>query len=630
MISEERTHWNFNVKDSFSKGRDPIQGEFFNDEDIKDVSVALVRESFQNSLDSNVGKKIRIRIMVSGKINAIPPNVTAKYFSNYWDHLMGAYPDNKDEILNMAQKDCEFVVIEDFGTTGLTGDELAEDEPDDKKNNFFYFFRAEGKSGKSGQDKGRWGIGKYVFPKSSGAKAFFALTIRHEETDNKGPLLMGQAVIKGHKIGDVSYEPDGWYAIRGSRVYEPFKKAGPIDEFKSDWKISRCDESGLSVVVPYIEDVNEQDLFRSVIEEYMLVILRDQLEVELVGSDGVLHTLTAENLRTETERIFEGREEKSDVLRNLDAIIWGIGIPDTEIIFLNQVNSSPEWNSGKITEEQATIIRERLDNHERAVVRVPVKIRTNRSLNRLPHEDESYFDVIYVATQGNVKAQFFREGIKVSGVNGGTLSSLISITLIDSGTMATLLGDAEGPAHTDWAKERLGKKYLYSAKWIDFVRRAPTRIIETARGADREGDRTIAAGWFPDYESGRTPSTGPVTGKKPGTQNPPLPPLPPSKPKVKTSRLVDGFSVTLTEYGHGVTAIECKCAYDVRKGDPFRKWTTDDFDLKKIPIEVTGGSITNREGNLAVVAVEDPNTFIMHVRGFDTNRDISTSIRTAQ
>jgi hypothetical protein len=441
---------------------------------------------------------------------------------------------------------------------------------------------------------------------------------------------MGQAVIKGHKIGDKPYEPDGWYAFKGSRVYEPFDAAGHIAEFKSDWHVSRSDESGLSVVVPYIEDVNEQDLFRSVIEEYMLVILRDQLEVELVSSDGNIHTLTSDNLRMEAERIFEGREERTEVLRNLDAIIWGIGTAKEDIIFLNQVNSSPEWNSERITEDQATIIRERLDNHERALVRVPVKIRTNAATNRLARDDESYFDVIYVATQGSVKTQFFREGIKVSGVSGGTMSSLISITLIDSGIMATLLGDAEGPAHTDWAKERLGKKYLYSAKWIDFVRRAPARIIETARGADREGDRTIAAGWFPDSNAGRTPSTGPVTGKKPGVQIPPVPPLPPSKPKVKTSKLVDGFSVKLTEHGRRVTAIECKCAYDVRKGDPFRKWTIDDFDLKKIPVEVTGGSIANQDGNLLVITIDDPENFVMHVRGFDTNRDISTSIRTAQ
>ena len=43
---------------------------------------------------------------------------------------------------------CKFLVFEDFGTTGLRGDiEQAFDEPGNK-NSFYYFFRAEGRTGK--------------------------------------------------------------------------------------------------------------------------------------------------------------------------------------------------------------------------------------------------------------------------------------------------------------------------------------------------------------------------------------------------------------------------------------------------------------------------------------------------
>jgi len=625
--------WKFEVKNPRSKARDPIQGEFWNTEDIKTMSVALIRESFQNSLDSNIDKKIRVRVTVSGQENALSAKTAGKYFLEYWDHLKGAYPEFKVAISEMAEKKCEFVVIEDFGTTGLMGDEKAHSEPLNKKNDFYYFFRAEGKSGKSGNSKGRWGIGKYIFPKSSNAKTFFALTIRHEGPHPKGPLLMGQAVIKGHEINGNSFEPDGWFAVNGENVYEPFDSNGFINEFKSDWKISRTSESGLSVVIPYIEDVNEGDLFRSVIEEYMLVILRDQLEVELVGSSKIVHILNSQNLRIETERIFAGRDEKNEVLANLDAFVWANGVPDGQVVKLNQVSSSPEWNNEIITEQQATIIRERLDSNQRVIVRVPVKIQVKGSDGESDHNLESHFDVLYVAGQGNIRAQFIREGIKVSGVRGGTISSLRSITLIDSGIMATLLGDAEGPAHTSWdsGSEKLGKKYKYTAKWIEFVKNAPRKIIESARGADREGDRIIAAGWFPDVAAGRTPLTGAVTGPKTGEDpsHRPIPLLPQSRPKVRTLALVDGFSISLTEEGYDVTAIECKCAYDTRKGNAFRKWTPDDFNLKKMPLEVIGGSLTKREGNVLVVQIENPAIFVMHVRGFDLNRDVSTTTRVA-
>ena len=58
-MATENIQWNFAIRDSHSKARDPIQGEFFNNEDIANTSDALIRESFQNSLDSKTGDKVR-------------------------------------------------------------------------------------------------------------------------------------------------------------------------------------------------------------------------------------------------------------------------------------------------------------------------------------------------------------------------------------------------------------------------------------------------------------------------------------------------------------------------------------------------------------------------------------------
>lgn len=634
MPKDNSQKWKFETKNPRSVARDPIQGEFFNTEDIKDVSVALIRESFQNSLDSNVGEKIRIRVTVSGIQNGLDARTAAKYFSSYWDHLKGAYPANSVEISEMAQKKCQFVVIEDFDTTGLMGDEKAQDEPQDRKNDFYYFFRAEGKSGKSGKDKGRWGVGKYVYPKSSAAKAFFALTIRHDGPFQNGPLLVGRAVIKGHKVGNTSYEPDGWFAVSGEEVYEPFNSIDVINDFKADWRITRTNESGLSVVVPYIEDVNEGDLFRSVIEEYMVVIMRNELEVELVGADDVVHVLNSSTLRAETERIFSGRDEKDEVLANIDVLTWALETPDDQLIVLKQIDSSPEWNSSRITEEQSTEIRERIASQGKVIVRIPVKIKINQLSGVPGYEEESFFDVIYVADNGNIKPQYIREGIKVSGIKSDAISSLRAIVLIDNGVIATLLGDAEGPAHTDWSvkgREGLTRKYLYVAKWIDFVKHSPKRIIETARGADREGDKFIAAGWFPDITAAISPIKARIEDEGSGDETPPTPLTPPpSKQKVRMSKVEGGFSLHLTEHGQQLVAIRCICAYNTRKGDPFAKWTLDDFNIQRMSIEVMGGTLEGLENNSIEVKVSDPENFVLHVRGFDMNRDIATTIRIAE
>ena len=66
-----------------------------------------------------------------------------------------------------------FLVIEDFGTTGLRG---AWDRKDDQ--GFSDFWRRIGRSHKRGQQGGRWGLGKLVFSGASRVRSFFGLTIQ--------------------------------------------------------------------------------------------------------------------------------------------------------------------------------------------------------------------------------------------------------------------------------------------------------------------------------------------------------------------------------------------------------------------------------------------------------------------
>jgi hypothetical protein len=58
-------------------------------------------------------------------------------------------------------------VFEDFGTKDLDGD-INEWRSDKSEGNaFFSFFRAEGRSSKTGESLSRWGIGKQIFPTAS-------------------------------------------------------------------------------------------------------------------------------------------------------------------------------------------------------------------------------------------------------------------------------------------------------------------------------------------------------------------------------------------------------------------------------------------------------------------------------
>src|SRR6266403_2428751 len=117
---------------------DPIQREFFTTEAIDGAVEPLVRESIQNSLDACRGsRKVHVRMVLSAGMNALSSGTGARYFRELWPHIEA----KKNGLLGVpAQNDpVSFLVIEDFGTSGLRGDpEQEQDSEDVSARNDFY------------------------------------------------------------------------------------------------------------------------------------------------------------------------------------------------------------------------------------------------------------------------------------------------------------------------------------------------------------------------------------------------------------------------------------------------------------------------------------------------------------
>lgn len=614
--------WQFAPHHPMSKQRDPIQGEFFNTDSIKNSADEIVREAIQNSLDAATGAQVSVRIYISGELGAVEPNLAADYFRDLKLHAQacGAPTDL------MSQR-CKHLVIEDFGTTGLRGDVTSTEEPsagDD--NDFFYFFRAEGKSGKSGADRGRWGVGKYVFPKASQLNTFFGMTVRSPDSERPGPFLLGQAVMRNHKIGDAGYEPDGWWADVAEGVPIPTDNPDVIDGFRSTWHVMRKYEAGMSVVVPYADDsLTVDDIRRSVVRDYFVAILSGSLVVRIEAPDIEPIEVTVESLDSVVEDLAD--DEREQLLRNIRLVRWSLPEP-SNLVVLEAVSGYPSWTTDSIEAETKARIRESLSEGALLAVRVPVStVARDDSAAR-----DSYFDVLFASEEGTRRLPMFvREGIIVSeAVQRGPLPGVRAIAVIPSGSLADLLGDAEGPAHTTWSEKtaKFRQKYVNGAAWLTFVKQSPRRILEISRGSDEEEDRSIAVDFFflPDDLS--STSKGPTAeSDKPGDKTR-KPIVPVSRPrKINIQRAGDGFSVTLSEEGAGVKSVEVVVAYDRRGGSPFSRWTTDDFDLGSLPVDVSGGDLTSVRGNRLLVAVGDPALFKLKVRGFDTNRDLCVNAK---
>lgn len=636
MSSVNVPAWRFVEHNPESKSRDPLQSELLNQESFKPAD-ALVRESIQNSLDAKLEEceKVCVRIHLSGSAGSLSAGEASPYFRSFWPHI--AECENGGQVAADLEKDrCRYIVIEDFGTKGLTGDPSATRALDGVPNNYYYFLRAEGISGKSEGNLGRWGVGKYVFPKTSGVNSFIALTNRFDDPGNS--LLVGQSVLMNHSLDGIDYEPDGWWAKAGNGVQLPITDPVVIAETTKRWNISRTNEPGLSIVIPYVvETLKSADFLRAVIRAYFGAILAGGLVVEIDDADtvGVLK-VTEENVSELAETFFEGFE-RDKIVSEIHMLKARNDIP-VEGRFTTGTISGRQgegWSSTTISPEIANAIRVRLEAGHAVEVTVPI------DLHLKDHAGDSvstYFRVLLQQEDDlRQKPLFLRRGIVISEAYPYKLSGMRAICLIEDGPLTKMLGDAENPAHTTWtANDKIKARYIRGAESLGLVKQAPRKIHQLVLDAVLEEPRIIFSDIFAvPLENSETGGKGPTGPNKTRTKTRPRPPgggTP--KPQRQTLTVLKreetgGFTIIPSEHGRSgqLKRLELAVGYTTRRGDALDKWTKDDFELSGLTRDLIGGNLTKISGNTLTAVVNDAANFKLTVTGFDKNRDLTILAR---
>lgn len=402
--------WFFRIQNPGEITRDPIIGEFFSTEAIENPAEALVREGIQNALDAKTGSEIRVRIFLASGDYALDGSQVSPWFDGIWDHLS-----SKGNGLHEAPSKnapCQYLVFEDFGTTGLQGDILQPFDEPGNKNSFFYFFRAEGRSGKGETDRGRWGIGKHVFPRSSRISTFFGMTVR---SDDGKQLMMGHVILKSHKINGSNYAPDGYFgeSSQDSDLVLPITNKVTLDHFRADFHLSRDKEPGLSVVVPYVDaEITAQHLKRAVISDYFYPILKGELIVYIeegnhksrIDANSLLHEITLLDVK-----------EKDDLISLVDFADWIIHhSAGKEYVLKPCTLDVPAWSDDLMPHEMIEKMRSNLDAGKSMAFHVGIKVPKREGKSTM-----SYFNV-YLRQDGHKTGRpiFIREGIIISDVRG--------------------------------------------------------------------------------------------------------------------------------------------------------------------------------------------------------------------
>lgn len=623
-----------------------------NDEHFKgadSTTQSFVRENTQNINDvirNDVNEPARIRLFISGKERAVPKDISAKYFSRLGAHLdvcsSKAGLDSK-----VMSRNCQYLVVEDFNTTGLTGNPHSRHEKEGSGNNFYGFFRSAGKSAKT-SGGGSWGVGKIVNNMASSVGAFFGYSVRMAEqgTSTVFPrVLMGRATLTTHELDGHLHSPDAFFAIRENDDLNafplPITDDKLLDTFVADWRLSRrSTETGLSIVVPYCDkniDANAVP-FYLIAETYGFVLNgRMTLEIDIPG---LKETISAESLESFIEsRTREARgRDWAELLEKVRLTKWACSQNrDKDTIQLPMIQSPVTANAyaASLSEEIKTAIKSQFSEHGKVKIRAQVNVEGKwDDLENEPSQMVGNIELSIGAVDSTeaLYPEYFRDWLRI-GVGlrhrkrgerpmGTRIPQVQALLVVQGGKtngLSLLLRASEGIAHSKWGEVTKGFEQRFGQdgeKWISLAKDFPTVFADIARGIDAEIDHN-AFPFLADDEHTSRDEKKPTKNKR---QKPTDPPPPPT-PTVSVSPIDRGFSVSLPP-ANPPDFFEIKSAYAVTSGSPFSTWSPADFAFTTLDVKHKGCTIIIRQGNLMEVEVVNPDDFALTVTGFNPNKDL--------
>lgn len=587
--------------------RPPTQRDQFNNDDV-DLVDALVREAIQNSLDARLNEE------------------QVKVAFNFKD-LHGESLSEARGLLSLRELDfhlkssgiafdvleaerMSILTVEDFGTTGLKGATHSWD-----KKPFCDFWRRMGVSNKTGKSLGRWGLGKLVFSSSSNARIFLGYTVRSDDPGNG--YLMGQAVLTTHQDEQGNrYDSHGFYAVKGPEELQvPETNAEVLDAARRVFSLTRVNEPGLSVIIPFVDaSINQEKILRGVVRNYFFPVLTGQLRVA-VGSVEV----TAESFPELAKKFGDARFTDGKFANFISSVEQA---RSSRFVALDLPSNWAKQGPDQFLKENAETLRATIADGELVHIRAPMV------LKRQTGEELQTFVECFIKkadTQG-AEPLFVRDTIVLPAETKYFKGKDVYAALVARDrAVCDFLGDAENPAHTSWSAsaEKLAHKWRNPAERLREVRQVLQKIYSVLSAAIEtvDEDALVEVFGIPSTDG----SAGP--GKKGKKESSPPPEIAEKdRRKFRINRLAGGFEI---KSGPGLEAddlplmIKVKAAYDVLRGNPFKKYDELDFHFDKSPIKYLchGAELKVEAPNAFVVEVSDVN-FNVAVSGFDPNRDL--------
>ncbi|QDV87394.1 hypothetical protein [Planctomycetes bacterium TBK1r] len=638
------TQWIFAQLSGAAVRRDPNETELFKTEQAGEDEYAgtdaLVREVLQNSIDAGSDDgPVRVCFALHPHSSLPDDDRLATYFARLKPGLV--YRDVEFNGSGVPQLNHGYLVCEDFGTRGLDGDPLLATDPQEGSHDcqdFFWFWRNIGRSGKTGDDLGRWGLGKTVYRAASRVGCMLGLTVRKSDGAR---LLMGQAVLRIHKYNGTEFAPEGFWCSGNNQAETPLPISHEKDlvQFASEWNLTRTDEPGLSVVVPYVADeLKAESILRLVAVNFFVPILKQELIVDVAGpglpgrnSEFRLDHTSIDHVCSKLSWTGKSRQKLSnppplDFARDCLANA-GQAVP-TNVLGESRV---PVMDENAFSAATLAELRKRFALEQLVAIRVRAALP-----KKVGKADIGELTVFLQRTPvaDRYESYYVREGMTITRLNSKpSMRGTKGLVVVDPGPLASLLGDTEGPSHVSWDTSNDERPNRVWKTWkgrVKFFVKIIDGLAELLTPPPDKVDFDLLSDFFSIEQV-----TAPQPKRKPkegGERTRDFDPPDPTPHWYRMQGKTGGFTICdssslPTPEG---AILRVTVAYDLPSGNPMKHWSKFDFDFRKpkassLNFKLTNVKATAKAGNVIEMEITDPD-FSLTVSGFDIHRDLFVRI----
>lgn len=626
LVSEtERLRWEYIRPGLGRTGRSQTEDNFAKENRV--WYAILLREVLQNALDARTSPDTPVTVSLAYRELDADASIWmgALVTDEHLTRLKESMPHVDDK--PHAVKSC--LVIEDFGTSGLTG-VLDNPELDGKGQNWNAFWFREGEGGKeNAAGNGGAGQGKITYFSTSGIRTIFAYTVRSDTDDE---ALMGACSF----LRDYSHEGQRWKRdaywgrMEGEhedRIVLPAQGRGVIDSFRTHLKLKRNpDQTGLSLAIPSPKDFDQQDAKQIVIAEFFVPLLRGDLVVEF--DDQVIEKNNVEELAEKLLSDDRARELQTCMTAGYRQFLSEslVRSSSNDVVTTKPVAKVADITDALFDPEVLEELRETLENEKIVSIRLPITVKPQKEA-----AVNCNFDV-HLALPFDLdrpEQAIIRRDLLIGEepIGGGKLRQKArGLTLIGNDAVSKLLLAAEEPTHLRWnaSRPRVNEYFKSGRDTVSVVRNAMAKILDVLTGGEQKRDFKLLSKYF---SAPGLDSPMPTKGKRKGRDIPPPPTdLPPPKPKLLAlEALEDGCRVKPAKSGALAAEnipleVTVEFAYEGLERDAFNEYDPFDFDLADSGFVVapTNCVVSEKSLNRLSFTVISPD-FELKLNGFDKN-----------